>query len=104
VAEANFKPGKQNYLAPLAFGGVMLGFVLARCVLLGRHPKRSDIVRGESGPSRPRRKSPPVAKVMLEELEKRKKAEKLLNMGRAEGEALQEVESEHNDVAEGDDD
>lgn len=59
VAASFIAQGKMAYGTPLAFGGVFMLFLLVRCCLLGRHPRRSDIVRGESGP--PRRKShPPI--------------------------------------------
>jgi len=78
VAETSFKRGQLDYIAPLAFGGIMMAFLFYRCALIGRHPKRSDIVRG--GPSR-RSRSLPVANVLMDELAKQKKAG-----GEAEGE------------------
>jgi hypothetical protein len=73
VAKTSFSRGRLDYLAPLTFGTLLLAFFLVRCALLNRHPKKKDIVRGESGPMRPRaNRSLPVANVMIEEMEKLK--------------------------------
>jgi len=49
VARNVMKHGRMDYFVPLALGGALLLILLYRCLRLGNHPKRSDIVRGESG-------------------------------------------------------
>jgi hypothetical protein len=76
VADLSFQRGRLNYVVPLTLGGMVLLFLVVRWALLGRHPKKSDIVRG-GGPARPRRHhSLPVANVLMEELAKAKKLQK----------------------------
>ncbi|HTB62296.1 MAG TPA: hypothetical protein VK737_01800 [Opitutales bacterium] len=82
VSKTTFSRGRLDYLAPLTFGTLLLGFFVVRCVLLGRHPKKTDIVRGESGPARPRaNRSLPVANVMIDELEKMNRRKKRSTAG-----------------------
>jgi hypothetical protein len=38
----------------LVFGGLLLIVLVVRCVTIGQYPKRSDIVRGNSGRRRSR--------------------------------------------------
>jgi hypothetical protein len=74
VADSSLHRGRLDYIVPLVFGGMVLVFLLVRWVLLERHPKRSDIVRG--GPSRSHRhRSLPVANVMMDEMAKMKQSE-----------------------------
>ena len=95
VAERSFNRGQLDYIAPLAFGGALMIFLLLRCVLIGRHQKRSDIVRG--GPSR-RSRSLPVGNVLLDELAKQGKID-LSNEGVFPRKELGEKESVAEDDA-----
>lgn len=52
VEDTVINPAKLHHVVPFALGGMLLVFLLVRCALLSHHPRRGDIVRGESGPRR----------------------------------------------------
>lgn len=59
VADTVIKPNRMAYGTPLMLGAAVLLFLIVRLIMLGQHPKRGDIVRGESGPMR-KKSRPPV--------------------------------------------
>lgn len=54
VAHQVMKRGRMDFIVPLVFGGGLFLVLLVRLFRLSSHPKRSDIVRGDSGRRRSR--------------------------------------------------
>jgi hypothetical protein len=65
VAHVAMPHGHMDFIVPFVFGGGLLLVLLYRCFHLSNHPKRSDIVRGDSGRRRSRSTASPVPAVSV---------------------------------------